>query len=68
LRSIFPPGGISSTRSAPSKWREFAFGLHQIQQAIEPVLGLDKIVQNWNEIAGALAEPSRKRVPQLAMI
>jgi hypothetical protein len=32
------------------------------------MLGLDKIMQNWNEIASALAEPSRKRVPQLAMI
>lgn len=48
-----------------SEWREFAFALHQIQQAIEPDIPLRRIIEHWDEIATALAEPSRKRVPQV---
>jgi len=44
---------------------EFHFALHQIQQTIAPRLKLEQVLTHWNEIAMALAERSRKRVPQL---
>jgi hypothetical protein len=44
---------------------KFGFGLHQIQQAIEPHLSLQQTLYSWNEIAEALAEKSRKRLLQL---
>jgi hypothetical protein len=37
-----------------------------LQQAIAPELGLGFVVRHWNEIAAALAERDRERVPQLA--
>jgi hypothetical protein len=43
---------------------EFSFALHQIQQAIEPCLSLRQTLFSWNQIARALAEKSRKRLPQ----
>ena len=49
-----------------SRWREFQFALHQTQQAIAPEVKLGYALQHWNEIAAALAERDRKRVPQLA--
>ena len=49
----------------PSPTREFSFALHQIQQAIEPFLSLQQTLYSWNHIAQALAERSRKRIPQL---
>ena len=49
-----------------SRWREFQFALHQAQQAIAPEVKLEYALQHWNEIAAALAERDRKRVPQLA--
>jgi hypothetical protein len=48
----------------PSRWREFGFALHQIQSAIEPHLSLRQTLLTWNEIARALAEPPRCRLPQ----
>ena len=35
----------------PSPSREFSFALHQIQQAIEPHLSLQKTLYSWNQIA-----------------
>jgi hypothetical protein len=52
----------------PSAWREFSFALHQIQQALDPPLSLAKTMQHWNTLARDLAEPSRKRVPQLVNV
>jgi hypothetical protein len=53
----FPPGGTSWGASGQgSRWREFQFALHQLQQAIAPPLELDYVVRHWNEIARALAE------------
>ena len=49
-----------------SHWREFQFALHELQQAIAPKLGLAFVLPHWNEIAAALAEGNRERVPQLA--
>jgi hypothetical protein len=46
--------------------REFSFALHQIQQAIEPHLSLQQTLYSWNQIAQALAEKYRNRLPQLA--
>jgi predicted nucleic acid-binding Zn ribbon protein len=41
--------------------------LHQLQQAIAPQLELGFVLGHWNEIAAALAEKDRERVPQLAV-
>ena len=49
-----------------SHWREFEFALHEVQQTIAPDLGLTSVLPHWNEIAAALAERNRQRVPQLA--
>ena len=38
---------------------------HQVQQAVEPKIGLNTIMENWREIKQSLAENSRKRKPQL---
>jgi hypothetical protein len=37
-----------------------------VQQTIAPDLGLTFVLPHWNEIAAALAERNRQRVPQLA--
>jgi DNA-binding FadR family transcriptional regulator len=37
-----------------------------VQQAIAAEVKLDYVMQHWNEIAAALAERDRQRVPQLA--
>jgi hypothetical protein len=55
--------GLASTHSP---WREFEFALHEVQQTIAPDLGLTFVLPHWNEIAAALAEHHRQRVPQLA--
>jgi hypothetical protein len=47
-----------------SEWREFGFALHQIQNAIEPILPLAKVLNGWNSVAAALAENHRNRVAQ----
>jgi hypothetical protein len=61
---IFPPRGQFRRVQSPSHWREFSFALHQIPDAIEPHLDLRKTLSMWNEIAWALAEPPRSRLPQ----
>jgi hypothetical protein len=66
LGSAFSPGAtISGHPPIRSPWREFQFALHQIQQTIAPRLKLQQVLTHWNEIAMALAERNRKRVPQL---
>jgi len=65
--ATFPPRATYSRcgeQCSPS--REFSFGLHQIQQAIEPDLSLEQTLYSRNQIAQALAEWSRKRLLQLA--
>jgi hypothetical protein len=37
-RDISPKPARSPFRQSPSRWREFGFALHQIQEAIEPHL------------------------------
>ena len=51
-------------RQLRSEWREFAFALHQIQDAIEPDLPLIQVLTEWNRLAAALAESHRKREAQ----
>lgn len=51
-----------------SQWREFQFALHQLQQTFAPRLGLEQVLRHWNEIAAALAERNRKRVPQISRL
>jgi len=38
--------------------------LHQIQNAIEAILPLAKVLNGWNSVAAALAENHRNRVAQ----
>lgn len=38
---------------------------HQIQQAINPTISLNEVINRWNELSQALAECSRKRKPQI---
>jgi hypothetical protein len=49
---------------ARSHWREFAFGLHEIQRAIEPHYGLEQMLGGWEQIKSGLAESRRKRKTQ----
>jgi hypothetical protein len=51
-------------RRQRSEWREFAFALHQIQNAIEPHVPLHAILSDWNRLAAALAENHRNRAAQ----
>jgi hypothetical protein len=51
-------------RRARSRWREFAFGFHEIQRAIEPRYGLEQMLRGWEEIKRGLAESRRKRKTQ----
>jgi len=61
----FPPGGIHFKSNAPrSRWREFAFILHQIQRAVEPGLSLAGAIVHWPRLARGLAESSRCRKTQ----
>ena len=48
-----------------SRWREFHLVYHPAIQAIVPSLALQPILGHWNQIAVSLAEPSRKRRPQI---
>ena len=57
---------IYYTEKIKSPWREFAFCLHQVQEAIEPRLSLRKTIEQWHVIANDLAEKNRKRKPQVA--
>ena len=47
-----------------SEWREFAFALHQIQDAIEPHLPLPQVLSQWNRLAAGLTESHRNRAAQ----
>jgi len=48
-----------------SRWREFEFIWHQIEQAIVPAIPLDLVLETWPEIARSLAEPPRTRIPMI---
>ena len=47
-------------------WREFKLVLNQVSRAIEPLMPLAQIIGEWNDISSALAEPPRRRLPQLS--
>ena len=49
---------------ARSNWREFAFLLHGLRQAVLPVLGLSEMAKNWARIVEGLSEPPRRRRSQ----
>lgn len=67
MQTLFPPGITAWDKSkTKSNWREFAFALHVIQQAIDPTVLLDDIFKNWHSITRALAESSRERDPQIS--
>jgi hypothetical protein len=64
MQEQFPPGDIDNSKTI-NEWREFAFMLHQLQQAIEPKLTLNQVIEHWNKIRSGLSEASRKRRPQM---
>jgi hypothetical protein len=57
----FPLGLSIAPRS---RWREFAFILHQIQRAVEPGLSLAGTMVDWPRLARGLSESSRCRETQ----
>jgi hypothetical protein len=62
IQIVTPPGAtISSKTRARSRWREFVFGFHEIQRAIEPHGSLKQMLEGWQEIKKGLAESPRKR-------
>ena len=64
---LFPPGDMTWRQRRPhSAWRDFKFALNQTKRAIEPALPLAQMIENWNAISQSLAEPPRRRMPQLA--
>jgi len=38
---------------------------HQLQQAVEPSMALQKVITDWGKICDCLSEASRKRRPQI---
>jgi len=40
--------------------------LHQVARAVAPHLPLAQALRDWNRISADLADPTRKRAPQLA--
>ena len=71
LARPFPPG---ATRFAQRQgrnrclWREEAFLLHLLQQAVNPPLGLRDCLDSWDTITLDLREPRRKRRLQAAKL
>ena len=65
MQKLFPHGGIVFDNKTKSYWKEFEFMLHQIQQAVEPKISLNKVMNSWEEISKNLAENSRKRKLQV---
>ena len=53
-------------RRPRSPWRDFKFMLNQVARTIEPPLPLARLFSDWRTISGALAEPPRRRQPQLS--
>jgi len=49
-----------------SRWREFAYMFHELQRAVIPETPLPDVMENWAQIAGELAERSRRRNTQVA--
>jgi hypothetical protein len=39
-----------------------------VTEALAPRIGMSNALSNWNQIAVALAEPNRRRVPQLMRV
>jgi hypothetical protein len=62
MRELFPPGDMNN--KTQSLWREFEFMLHQLQQAVEPTIGLAQTIAHWDEVCLSLSEAWRKRRPQ----
>src|ERR1035437_703262 len=64
--AIFPPGATDfQKRGNGSAWRVFSFGLHALQQAIEPAISLQGGLDQWNQLEMELRERKRQRIPRI---
>lgn len=62
----FPPGRLTTEQHARrSPWREFAFALHQLQQAVEPAISWQAVMEDWQTIVLSLSECPRQRQKQV---
>ena len=63
----FPPQPLRvDLHARRSPWREFAFALPQLQQAVDPALSLQAVMESWHTIIQALCECPRQRQRQIA--
>ncbi|MCY4304690.1 MAG: hypothetical protein OXC62_07950, partial [Aestuariivita sp.] len=51
--------------NTPSRWRECRFLFHQVCRAIDPPIRMTDVLHDWSAIVAGLAEPNRKRRPQI---
>ena len=65
-RAISPGATTYRCRRPRSAWRDFKFVFNQVTRAIEPPLSLARMIGDWRTISGELAEPPRRRQPQLS--
>ena len=65
-RAISPGATTCRRRRLHSPWRDLKFVLNQVARTIEPPLPLARLISDWRTISGALAEPPRRRQPQLS--
>ena len=65
-RAISPWGYDVPAPAPPSAWRDFKFVFNQVTRTIEPPLPLARMISDWRTLSGELAEPPRRRQPQLS--
>jgi hypothetical protein len=57
----FPPGAIHYEKDNENLWRETAFALRLMKQAINPRLSLKDCLNDWKVIRKKMSENSRGR-------
>lgn len=59
---------MKKARRSRCEWRETSLMLELLRRAVVPCLSMRKVMAQWADISYQLAEPSRKRVRQLAQL
>ncbi len=60
---FFPRGDTQlSCNGNISDWRELSLALHLIKQAVNPVLGMKKMLNNWREISNTFQEKRTRKL------